>query len=57
MADYADTSLEQWLAWTVSRGAPDPNQAAQDHPLIEYLDQLETRLAAAEAAITALEEA
>ena len=55
MADYADTNLEQWLSWTISRGAPEPNMAAQDHPLVVYLSQLETRLETAEAEIAALE--
>lgn len=55
MANYADTNLEEWLAWTLSRGTPDPNQSAQDHPVVVYLDQIVTRLAAAEAAVDTLE--
>lgn len=53
--NYAGTNLEEWLAWTLSRGAPDPNQSAQEHPVVVYLDQIVTRLTAAEATVATLQ--
>lgn len=53
--NYADTNLEEWLAWTLSRGTPDPNQAAQEHPVVVYLNQIVSRLEQAEQEIDALQ--
>lgn len=50
-------ALTDWQEETLYRGAPDPNSPSkQYHPLVEYLNALEARVAAAEANITSLDD-